>query len=197
MPTKAPVKKASGRKVPARKAPAKKAAAHAGRIANPYDKNEQPNRHAVAALLLKSGVHSIDELRAEAGGTLSPRTLGGILVDIEDAGWRGRKFMHSEWGLCYETDKTADLIGKHDGADATGEYAPRNAPVKKAAPAKGAAKKTAAKKKSGVVARKPAAAKKTTAKKTAPVKKAPAKKVAAAKKAVKARPRPRPRPTRK
>jgi len=144
-------------------------------VINPFDKGTP--RHAVAALLLKRGLHSWEELVEAAGGTLSPRTMGAVLVGLEEQGARFTKSRNVEYGVCYEFDPTAPSLAKLDGADATGEYAPREygkkvttKPAKKA-PAKKAPKATTSK------ARKPVA--KPTPKATAK----PARKPVSAKRA--------------
>lgn len=121
--------------------PAKKRAARRGPIANPFDKSEEPNRWGVAKLLLQKGAHSWEELTDAAGGVLSTRTMGGILVELENAGARFVKFRDPEYGTCYELDPTADSIAPHTGADATGNHQPRS--VNRKAPAKKSGKSVA------------------------------------------------------
>jgi hypothetical protein len=100
---------------------------------------------------------------------------------LETAGGRFKKRKTEEYGVVYEYDKTAPLIGNHLGAEATGVadehrqasrdkvLAAKKAAATKKAPAKRPAKKAATKK---TAATKKAAPKKATAaKKAAPAKK--------------------------
>ena len=192
-------KPAAARKPPVKKAAATKAAAptkktptsrskvlNASQVVNPFEKGTP--RFAVAALMLKRGEHSWSELKEAAGGSLSPRSMGAVLVALEAAGGRFKKTKTEEYGVVYEYDKTAPLIGNHLGAEATGvadehRQASRDKTLaaKKAAPTKRAASKKAAPRKStatkGTATVRKATAKKAVAKKTTAAKKAaPAKK---------------------
>lgn len=183
-------RKATKKKAPV-KAVAKKAAGttrkrlpkpSGGRKSNPFDKGTQ--RHDVAALLMQKGQHSWDELVEAAGGSLSTRVLGSVIVALEGEGLRFSKTRDPEYGTCYEQDPSAPAIGAHDGSDATGDHSASAAAAQRRVKAqkKAPAKKTAAKK---------TAARKTPAKKVA-AKKAPAKK-AAPRKATASKVKPRPR----
>lgn len=149
--------KKAPKKSTARKAPAKRTARAkpVGQVENPFEKNTP--RFKVAALMLRKGLHSWDELKEAAGGTLSTRTFGAVLVALEDKGARFAKSRHEEWGVCYELDPSAGLIGNHNGADVTGEYDRDYSKTAKKAPAKKApAKKAAAKKAPAKTAKRPA-----------------------------------------
>ncbi len=176
-----PAKKAPARKAAATKAPAAKKAPssrskvlNASQVVNPFEKGTP--RHAVAALMLKRGEHSWEELKAAAGGSLSPRSMGAVLVALETAGGRFKKRKTEEYGVVYEYDKTAPLIGNHLGAEATGvadehrqagrdkTLAAKKAAANKKAPTKRPAKKAPATKKAA--AKKAPATKKAAPKKT-------------------------------
>jgi hypothetical protein len=159
-----------------------------GPVANPFDKGTP--RFKVAALLMRKGPHSFDELVDAAGGTLSPRTLAAIIVGLEEAGLRFNRYRHAEWGMTYELDPDAALIGKHDGADATGMHVPKSAATKKA-PAKKAAKSTKAAPVKKTEAKKGTKTPTTRGAATKTTKKAVSKKVATKKKVAPAKARPR------
>ena len=116
----------------------KTAVTAASAIVNPFDKGTVRNK--VATKLLRKGNHSWDDLKEVAGGTLSTRTMGAIIVALEDLGARFDKGRNAELGVFYTFNPKAALIGNHDGADATGEHVtPQPRTAKKAAPAKKAA----------------------------------------------------------
>lgn len=50
---------------------------------NPYSPVHEPKKYNVAKLLLSGVTVSFDDLRLAAGGSLSPRTFGQILRDLE------------------------------------------------------------------------------------------------------------------
>jgi hypothetical protein len=124
--------------VPTKAVPKKRAKAVKADLTNPFDKKENPNYYGAAALMLKRGEHSWEEVIEAAGGTLSPRSMGVVLRALEDQGVRFNRRRDPEWGTVYELDPSgqAERLAKTDGPDATGEHQPRNAPKKKTAPAK-------------------------------------------------------------
>jgi len=140
MPIKKTPKKTTAAKKAAPAGARKRAVSDPRSITNPFDKGTP--RYAVAALLLKKGITSWEELAEAAGGTLSPRTMGAVVVALESLGARFAKTRSPEWGICYEYDSSAPLIGNHDGADATGNHKPRTVAAKKTPKKTTAAKKT-------------------------------------------------------
>lgn len=140
---KAPVTKAAAKKAPAA-TPANTPASN-----NPFDKGT-PSYYA-AALLLKSGAHSWEELTEAAGGSLSTRTFGGVLRKLESAGFRFAKTRSAQYGTVYQLDKTgaAQPLANNDGPDATGNHKSPSKTASSKASTTGAAKKTAGVKKAG------------------------------------------------
>jgi hypothetical protein len=116
-----------------------------GRIKNPFPKGTQ--MHDVAALMAQPGVHSFEELKEAGGGSLSPRTLGLILVALEREGARFDRWKDSEYGICWQRNKEAPVRGKHTGNAALGTRSDAAAKAEAAATKKAPAKKVAATKK--------------------------------------------------
>jgi hypothetical protein len=119
----------------------------------PFEKGS-PRYKAAQALLKASPTNPVAyaDLIEAAGGTLSTRTLGGIIVGLENSGARFKRYRHADWGITYERDDSQPKIGNHSGPDVTKEYAHKGVkrgtkngtkPAKKVA--KEAAKKAVAK----------------------------------------------------
>jgi len=89
---------------------------------NPFDKNREPKRHRVAAMLLSTETVSWTEI-CEQVGNLSPRTMGFVLRALEDQGVTVLRMRDSEYGTLYRHDPECPFeeryrLSKTDGADA-------------------------------------------------------------------------------
>ena len=73
-------------------------------IENPFDPELEPKRFNVAQLLLSGHTISFDDLKLAAGGTLSPRTLGFVLRELEARQLTIMRLRDDEMGTLYRLD---------------------------------------------------------------------------------------------
>lgn len=90
---------------------------------NPYSAVHEPKKYNVAKLLLSGDTVSYDDLRLVAGGTLSPRTFGQILRDLEGQQLSFLRIRDPALGSLYRFDPLVPFderfrLGKTDGPDA-------------------------------------------------------------------------------
>lgn len=92
-------------------------------ITNRFSKSKEPKLWNVTQLLLAGETVSWDDLRAVAGGRLSPRTFAFVLRDLEAQGATLIKYRTKEYGTLYRFDPGLAFdpvmrVSKSDGPDA-------------------------------------------------------------------------------